>query len=216
VGFLQNLFGSRTTNPPGLTADSKWLIEENRSALAALKQIALVRTYEFSDLPPPQPATTLRLTIFLTMSPYEQHNTRIAYPSLLIHLRPYRYLLRPPRKRFPDHLVKAPFRVGLRATGSGAGTQASPLIQGDERNILGFEVGAQEESPDAALFDMPREADMLHAIRTISLGKELSFTILDSKAHPPVKLRLQLPNDRGFQKLYKKLPALIGARGVRS
>jgi hypothetical protein len=109
VGFLKNLFSSRTTNPPGLT-DSKWLIEENRY---------LVRTYEFSSLPPPQPTTTLRIKIYLTMSPHEQYSTRIAYPNLDIHLRPYCYLLRPPRKRFPDHMVTAPFLVGLRAAGSG-------------------------------------------------------------------------------------------------
>ncbi len=204
MGLLNNLFGSRTTNPPGLTTDSKWLIDENRH---------LVRTYEFSGLPPPQPPTTLKIEIFLQMDPLEQFSTRIAYPNLDIHLRPYRYLLRPPRKRFPDHFVTPPFRVGLRAAGSGAGTQASPLIQG---NILGFEVSAWEEAPDAAVLSPQGDADVLDAIRTISLGKDLSFTILDGKTQPPVKLRLQLPNDREFQKLYKKLPALIGALRVPS
>ena len=61
-----------------------------------------------------------------------------------------------------------------------------------------------------------RMANVLATIRTISLGKELTFTILDGKTQPPVKLRLQLPNDQGFQKLYKKLPASIGALAVRT
>ena len=43
------------------------------------------------------------------------------------------------------------------------------------------------------------------AVKTISTGEELTFTIYDDKTDPPVKLKLQLPNDRDFNRLYSKL-----------
>jgi hypothetical protein len=46
------------------------------------------------------------------------------------------------------------------------------------------------------MLDVISSQDVMLAVRTISLGKALTFTLLDYETEPPVKLRLQLPNDQ--------------------
>jgi hypothetical protein len=84
----------------------------------------LVRSYEFSGMPSPEKTAYLRIECYVTR--YLNGNLGTYLRFLL---RPYLYLM-PNRQPFEDHLTTAPFVVCLFAAGSGAGTEADPLLRG--------------------------------------------------------------------------------------
>ncbi len=170
----------------------KWQMQEKRIA----------RQYAFPDMPTPESTTSLRIVCSLM-----RHPNGVVGTYLRFYLRPYVHLL-PDRQPFDpeDGLVKAPFSVGLFAAGSGIGTQADPLLRGGL-----FEVSACgiEDEPETVLLDVTEERDAILGVKAISTGEELTFTVYDNEADPPVKLRLELPNDRDFARLYSQRRAEV-------
>jgi hypothetical protein len=125
-----------------------------------------------------------------------------AIEVLFFYLTPYLYLI-PDEEPFETHLVKAPFTLGLVADGSGQGTEASPLVQGGM-----FEVNAsgnEDSIPDTVILQIISSRDTALAVRTLALGKDLTFTLIDYDTEPPVKLRLRLSGDPNFAPLYERL-----------
>ena len=55
------------------------------------------------------------------------------------------------------------------------------------------------------MLDVSRIEDVMLCVRTISLGKELTFTLWDQTG----KFQLRLPNDQEFQPLYNKLRSAV-------
>lgn len=172
------LSGSATEKMPG-----KWQIERD----------LLIREYEFSGLPLPQPTGSLRIECWVPQYPSGTIGTEIKFV-----LRPYLYLLHD-QQPFPDHYVTPPFLVGLTAAGSGQGTEADPILRGGLIEVSAFSI---EEQPDTAVLPVnPRDVALV--VRTISTGEKLTFTIYTHEAEPPVKLRLELSNDQDFARLYR-------------
>jgi hypothetical protein len=121
--------------PRPRVVQSDWRFEEE----------ALVRAYEFLGSAPPATAVSLKIQ-FSASRPLIGD----IYTQVFFYLRPYLHLC-PDQKPFQpcsDGDVTAPFYVGLIAAGSGAGTEASPLVQGGF-----FKVGACaiEDEPDTVL-----------------------------------------------------------------
>jgi hypothetical protein len=175
---------------------SKWQFraEENK----------IIRVYNFSGLPPPE--TNVSFRIECSVSRYLSGSLDTI---LHFYLRPYRYL-RLGQLRPDEGLVKAPFSLWLVAAGSGAGTEASPLVQGGMFEVQwcsswSTEENPDEEDPDEVLLNVTRREDVMLCVRTISLGKELTFTLWDQTG----KFQLRLPNDQEFQKLYNKLRSAV-------
>lgn len=157
----------------------------------------LVYNYELTGLPSPQTTTSLRIQCAVS-----RWANGVLATYLDFYLTPYLYLI-PDQEPFEPHLVKAPFLVGLVADGSGRGTEASPLVQGGM-----FEVNAsgnEETIPDTVILRIVSSRDTALAVRTLSLGADLTFTLIDYDTEPPVKLRLRLPGDRNFAPLYERL-----------
>ena len=51
--------------------------------------------------------------------------------------------------------------------------------------------------------------DVALVAKTISTGEKLTFTIYSHEAEPSVRLRLELPNDQNFARLYNQLRAAV-------
>jgi hypothetical protein len=162
----------------------EWHVERN----------TLIRTYKFSNLPSPEMTTSLRIECRLSKSPSGFIGTEFTFC-----LQPYLYLM-PNQRPFENHFVTAPFSLTMWATG-GAGTEASPLVEGGQFEVRGYSV---EDEPETAFlyFGGPRENVML-CLRAIASGREMTFTLSDQAEG--AKLRLRLPNDRDFYFLYAKL-----------
>ncbi len=93
-------------------------------------------------------------------------------------------------------MIPAPFHVGLVSSEAGLGTEKSPMVQG---GVFTAQAGLEE---DAVCLSVNEERLCLKAIWP---GKEMTFTIVDPRTEPSVKLRLRLPNDAGFPALFEKL-----------
>jgi hypothetical protein len=157
----------------------------------------LVCNYELTGLPPPQTTTSLRIECAAS-----RWDNGVLATYLDFYLTPYLYLI-PDEEPFEPHLVKAPFALGLVADGSGRATEASSLVQGGM-----FEVNAsgnEDTIPDTVILRIISSRDTLLAVRTLALGRDLTFTLIDYDTEPPVKLRLGLPGDRNFAPLYERL-----------
>ena len=165
--------------------NGKWLFDGSK----------LVCNYELSELPPPQTTASLRIECSVSRYLNGKLDTHLRF-----QLTPYLYLT--DEEPFEAHLVKAPFVLGLVADGSGKGTEASPLVQG---GMFEVNASAYEETPDTAHLGIISSRDTMLAVRTLALGKDLTFTLIDYDTEPPVKLRLRLPGDRNFASLYDRL-----------
>jgi hypothetical protein len=157
---------------------------------------AMTRVYEFANQPPLEMTGVLRIECWVS-----RHPTGVIGTNLCFYLKPYLYL-RPSRRPFADDLRSAAFSVGLVAAGSGAGTEASPLLQG---GLVQVSVSSAGETPDTAFLLVNTKEDVTRCIQAISSGNELTFTLVDYETEPPVKFRLQLPNDRRFSRLYNRI-----------
>ncbi|GAB9116788.1 hypothetical protein BDS110ZK14_65000 [Bradyrhizobium diazoefficiens] len=104
-------------------------------------------------------------------------------------------------RRLPAHIVTPPFLLALVADGSGAGTEASPLVRGGI-----FEIGASapEEGPETAFLDIGTR-DVPTVLRTLGLGTGLTLSVLDKDLDGPAKLSIRLPGDRQFKDMYERL-----------
>jgi hypothetical protein len=190
MSIFGKLFGRLSTEPnrdiAGRAVKSPgWKIEENK----------LIREYKFSQLPPPETETYLRIQCSLS----RQLNGFVSI-HLNFCLRPYLYLM-PDRLPFESHIVGAPFALSLFASGSGAGTQESPIFRGEMSGVAAY-----EGEPGTAVLFTDIQSTVVNWIKAISTGEELIFAIVDQETDN-TKLRLRLPNDREFQKLYENLPA---------
>ena len=151
----------------------------------------LIRTFEFSGLPPPETTTALRIECVLS-----KYASGFVDTHLRFFLRPYLYLLPSPQP-FEDHLVEPPFSVGLVADGS----SGEMLVDGGVVRVSACSI---EDEPDTAMLDVASTEDVALCVRAISSGKELTFTIL-GQPEASVRLRLRLHNDREFQQFYDGL-----------
>jgi hypothetical protein len=157
------------------------------------------RSYTFADVPTPGTTTSFRITV-----PADRTLSGLIYASIEFRLSPYRYM-------WPDRLplgeggeiVESPWAVGLVADAPGAGTEESPLIQGGM-----FDVWACEEDSETVMLGMERIPDVRRCAQAISTGTELTFTLHD-EANLAVKLRLTLPNDQDFARLFNRLMSAI-------
>jgi hypothetical protein len=157
---------------------------------------AMTRVYEFASQPPLEMTGALRIECWVS-----RHPTGVIGTNLCFYLKPYLYL-RPSGRPFADDLRSAAFSVGLAAAGSGAGTEASALLQG---GLVQVSVSSAGETPDTAFLLVNTKEDVTRCIQVISSGNELTFTLVDYETEPPVKFRLQLPNDRRFSRLYNRI-----------
>jgi hypothetical protein len=174
----------KATKPP--TNNGKWRSQGDK----------LVCDYEASGVLPPHVKTFLRIECSVSRYLSGKLDT-----NLYFQVTPYLYL-RPDQEPFEAHLVKAPFMLGLVADGSGQGTEASPLIQG---GMFDVNASANEDVPDTAILGIISSRDTMLAVRTLALGTNLTFTLIDYETEPPVKLRLRLTGDTNFSSLYDRL-----------
>jgi hypothetical protein len=190
MSIFGKLFGRLSTGPNrdiagGVVKSTGWTVRED----------LLVREYEFWNLPPPATQTYLRIECFLS-----RYDNGYIATNLRFCLRPYLYLM-PDRSPLADHIVDAPFSVSLFASGSGEGTEVSPIFRGGI-----FDVAAYEDEPETAFLFTDIETSVALWINALSAGVELTFAIVDRETGN-IKLRLCLPNDQKFKKLCKNLPA---------
>ncbi len=188
MSIFSKLFGLLTTGPDVADATVKstgWMVREDQ----------LVREYEFSNLPPP--ATEANIRIQCSLSRYL--NGHIA-THLRFCLRPYLYLM-PDCLPVEGEIVETPLAVSLFASGSGAGTEEDPILRGGM-----FDVAAYEDEPETAVLFTDVTFCVVQWVKALSTGVELTFAIVDRETGN-IKLRLRLPNDQQFKKLYKNLPA---------
>jgi hypothetical protein len=149
-----------------------------------------------------EPHTKTSLRIECSVSRWD-NGTLATY--LRFYLTPYLYLI-PDAEPFEARLVKAPFALGLVADGSGLGTEASPLVQG---GMFEVNASANEEVPDTAILGIVSSRDTMLAMRTLAVGKDMTFTLIDYEMEPPVRLRLRLTGDRNFASLYERLQRTV-------
>jgi hypothetical protein len=182
MGFFSDLFnGNRSsTDKNGLRTNyTKWHFEDHR----------LVCSYEFHGLPTVETSVSLQIECWVT----KYLNGSLGAGANFV-FRPYQFLapffLAP---LDPDgQLTRAPFSVGLVSSQPGKGTERWPLVQGGV-----FEVDAYLSDDDTVVLRVAsRNAEHL-CFRAIWPGKEMNFTISNSKTTPPSKgLQLRLPKSR--------------------
>jgi hypothetical protein len=156
----------------------------------------LVCDHEVSGVLPPHTKTSLRIECSVS-----RYLSGTLDTNLYFYVTPYLYLM-PDEEPFEAHLVTAPFVLGLVADGSGQGTEASPLVQG---GMFEVNASADEDVSDTAILNIISSRDTMLAVRTLALGKDMTFTLIDYETEPPVKLRLRLTGDRNFASLYERL-----------
>jgi hypothetical protein len=163
-----------------------------------LENKMLVRTYEFSGLPPPEVKTTLEIEFYVSKAPSGYVHTRLSF-----NLRPYLYLV-PDRSPFPDHFIDPPFSLGFFG-GSGAGTEESPALLGMvfSQALTAF----APEGEDMAVLELDQPKTVNMCIKIISSGANITFFMISKNKETLVQLRLELPNDQKlrFTSLYQDL-----------
>ena len=168
---------------------SKWHVEENK----------LIRIYEFSDLPASGETTYLRVECSVDRYLSGQVATNINF-----YLRPYLYLRLFP-KPLEDHYIKAPFTVWLVAASTGVGTREDPLLRGGSCEVQ----ACLGDESDTVMLNVISEKESMRCVRIISRGEEITFSLYDYQTQSPVKLRLQLLNDRDFGRLYNEIRSTV-------
>jgi hypothetical protein len=150
----------------------------------------VVRSYDFSGLPPPATATSLTISCFQT-----RYGSGVINTELDFDIRPYLYLQ--PWGPLSDIEHEEPsFTLALLAGGAEGGT----ITEGTECEVW---AGAypEGEEPETLSLRVQVPNDVWLCVRAISTGNPLTFAILD-KLDRKVKLRLELPNDADFGRLY--------------
>jgi len=175
-------WGAVPNEPP----EGRWLLEDGR----------LVCQHNVTTVLPDQIATSVRMVC--SVSRYD-NGTLATY--LWVELSPYLYLMED-GEPFEHHLVKPPFALGLVADGTGRGTESDPLIQG---GVFEVSACASEDEPEIAALQIVSSRDTMLAIRTLGIGTDLTLTLMDYEAEPPVRLRLRLRGDPSFAELYERL-----------
>ncbi len=64
---------------------------------------------------------------------------------------------------------------------------------------------ASEDEPEIAALQIVSSRDTMLAVRTLGIGTDLTLTLMDYEAEPPVRLRLRLRGDPSFAELYERL-----------
>jgi hypothetical protein len=193
MNFLERLFGRKSSPPHRASAPLIRVEPDTQNRVWQLQGQRLVCQLDLSNLPSPQPDTSLEIKC--SVSRYL--NGTVA-TDVSIKLRPYLYLM-PDGQPLPDHLVKPPFLLGLVADGSGAGTEASPLVQGGYIETL----ACAQEDVDAAFLQVSAR-DTALVLRTVARGRDMTLTLL-ARDLGAVKLRLRIPGDSSFAQLYQRL-----------
>jgi hypothetical protein len=168
----------------------RWRVEDGR----------LVCEHKVTAVVPDGIDTSVRLVC--SVSRYDS-GTIATY--LRCELSPYLYLM-DDGEPFAPHLVKPPFALGLVADGSGRGTESDPLVQG---GIFEVNASASEDEPEIARMQIVSSRDTKLAVRTLSIGSDLTMTLMGYDAEPPVRLRLRLRGDPSFGKLYERLRSSV-------
>lgn len=192
----QNSLDAAGIKPPSRKGWQLELVEEKDEWPRISGEV--FRRYEFSGVPTPALTTSLRIGVHAYRQPNGSVSTTIRF-----ELRPYLYLI-PDQRPIgePGSIVSVPFHVALWAAAAGAGTEESPTFQGGLIGVYGFSI---EEDPETVILGNDARATVMQCVQAISTGTELSFSIYDDQAQPPVKLGLRLPNDQEFAQLYSKL-----------
>jgi hypothetical protein len=161
-----------------------------------LEKDAVIRDYEFPGAPTSDTTTTLKVTCWVTRYANGKLATTIDFV-----LKPYLYLM-PDGQSFPDHLVTPPFTVCLFAAGSGAGTEDDPIMRGGFYTVIAC---SRESEPDEVFLRLDVWRENASAVNVIATGEKLTFSIHQPKADPPIRLKLELANDRQFVNLYRQI-----------
>jgi hypothetical protein len=171
-------------------ADGRWREEDGR----------LVCDHQVTTVLPQQIATSVRMGCSVS-----RYLNGTLDTNLWCELTPYLYLM-PDDEPFEPHLVKAPFALGLVADGTGRGTERDPLIQG---GVFEVNASASEDEPETAILGIVSSRDTMLAVRTLGVGSDLTLTLMDYNAEPPVRLRLRLKGDPAFTRLYDRLRSTV-------
>jgi hypothetical protein len=174
----------------GEPREGRWRLENDR----------LICEHNVTAVLPNQIATSVRM--ICSMSRYA-NGTIATY--LWCELTPYLYLM-DDDEPFEPHLVKPPFALGLVADGTGRGTDSDPLVQG---GVFEVNACASEDEPEIAALQIVSSRDTMLAVRTLGIGTDLTLTLMDYEAEPPVRLRLRLRGDPSFGKLYEQLRSRV-------
>jgi hypothetical protein len=179
-------FGDKTAAFDAPVQCSEWRLEETH----------LVRTYEFSNLPPPETRAFLKTELWINISPAGGKWTTLSF-----WLRPYRQLM-PDDQALPDHFVTPPFRMTLFSDVPGAGTEASPAFRGGWFELTAYSSGPENEILE---FCVAPTYETL-CLELLSSGDGLTFTLLKD-TEPHAQLRLKLPKHPRYQfrELYRTL-----------
>lgn len=160
----------------------------------------LVCDHQLTAIIPEGMATSLQITCSVS-----RYLNGTIDSDLHFRLTPYRFLM-PNEEPFEPHLVKAPFILGLVADGSGRGTEDDPIVRGGMFEVNG---SAGEDDPETAFLGIISRPDTMLALRTLGVGTDLTLTLMDHDADPPVRLRLRLKCDPSFARLYGGLQATL-------
>ncbi|MCP2209671.1 hypothetical protein [Bradyrhizobium diazoefficiens] len=160
----------------------------------------LVCDHQLTAIIPEGMATSLRITCSVS-----RYLNGTIDSDLHFRLAPYLFLM-PDEQPFEPHLVKAPFILGLVADGSGRGTEDDPIVRGGMFEVNG---SAGEDDPETAFLGIISRRDTMLALRTLGVGTDLTLTLMDHDADPPVRLRLRLKGDPAFARLFESLRASV-------
>jgi hypothetical protein len=162
-----------------------------------VKDGEIVRPYECEESFSPNGKTSLQIKCW-----FQRELTGRVHTGLDFILDPYVYFM-PGQKPLPDNIITPPFVVGLFAAGNGGGTEADPVMRGGMFKVTAYSKGS------AARLSVDLTTDISRAVATIAMGEILTFSIYELAAEPPIKLKLSLPNDREFARLYDQVRSKI-------
>ena len=191
------------TNPPtsnSLRSSGNTIERQLKSGKWRQEGSRLVCEHSVIAVLPEEVATSMRLVCSVS-----RYLNGTLDTNLRFELTPYLYLL-PDGEPFEPPLIKAPFALGLVADGAGRGTESDPLIQG---GVFEVNASAAEDAPETAMLGIVSSRDTMLAVRTLGIGSDLTLTLMDYDAEPPVRLRLRLPGDPSFARLYNQLRSTV-------
>jgi hypothetical protein len=146
----------------------------------------IVRAYECEETFSPNGKTSLQIKCW-----FQRELTGRIHTGLDFILDPYLYFM-PDQKPLPANIITPPFVVGLFAG-----------MHGGMFKVTAYSKGS------AARLGADLTPDISQAVATIATGETLTFSIYEPSAEPPIKLKLSLPNDREFSRLYDQARSKI-------